>query len=148
MQPTDSQGRTKSTALVAGLGAALVASALTLAMMVSNASPAMPAQAAPPTNQCQAVPLMILVSTTKGGGTVRFREGSSLSPPITLSAGPQTVVFPRPRPIVGQLEEVITIEGDATDVVTTSPITQARNVYPRVSGILAIDAKWRPLKPC
>ena len=27
-------------------------------------------------------------------------------------------------------------------------MTQNRNVYPKISGILAIDAKWRPLKPC
>ena len=36
----------------------------------------------------------ILLATTSGSGTVRLREGNYLSPPITLSAKPQSVVFP------------------------------------------------------
>jgi hypothetical protein len=149
MQRTASQGQAKGSAAVAGLGAALVACALTMTMLSSNPSPAaMPAQSTQPTTACQNLPLMILVSTTTGGGTVRFREGSYLSPPITLRTVPQTVVFPRPRSATAPIEEVITIEGNATDVVTVSPLTQYRRVYPQVAGILAIDAKWRPLKSC
>jgi hypothetical protein len=146
MQQTDSRGQVKSSAAIAGMGAALVAAAITLTMMMGNPSPAaIPAPAVPPANQCQNVPLMVLVS---GSGTVRFREGGYLSPAITLSDVPQTVIFPRPRSETTQIEEVITIEGNATNVVTTSPITQARDMYPKVSGVLAIDAKWRAFKRC
>lgn len=149
MQQTASRGQAKASTAVAGLGAALVACAITMTMLTSNPSPAaMTAPSAQPATACQNLPLMILVSTTTGGGTVRFREGSYLSPPITLNTVPQTVVFPRPRPTTAAIEEVITIEGQATDVVTTSPVTQYRMVYPRVSGVLAINAKWRPLAPC
>jgi hypothetical protein len=148
MQRTASQGQAKSSVAVAGLGAALVACAISMATLTGSPSPAMPAPSAPPTNQCQNVPLMIAVSTTTGGGTVRLREGNYLSPPITLSTTPQTVVFPRPRSTTAMIEEVITVEGNATDVVTTFPVSHFQRVYPQVKGILAIDAKWGPLKPC
>ena len=152
MQRTASPGQAKSSAssaAVAGLGAALVACAISMATLTSNPSTAaMPAQSTQPTNQCQNVPLMLAVSTTTGGGTIRLREGSYLSPPITLGTVPQTVVFPRPRSTTAMIEEVITIEGNATDVVTTFPMSHFQRVYPQVTGILAIDAKWGPLKPC
>jgi hypothetical protein len=147
MQHTAFQGQAqqapKSSAAIAGLGAAFVASALTVAILMSNPSPAaMPEQAAATTNACQRAPLMLLVSTTTGSGTVRFREGDYLSPPITLSSKPQLVTFPRPRPETGFLEETMTIEGNATDVVTTSPVTNYRNVFQNVNGVLAYKAKW------
>jgi len=146
MRQTEARGQARSSAAIAGMGAALVAAAITLTMMMGNASPAaIPAPAVPPSNQCQNVPLMVLVT---GSGTVRFREGGYLSPAITLSDVPQTVVFPRPRSETAPIEEVITIEGSATNVVTTSPITQARHLYPQVNGVLAIDAKWRAFKRC
>jgi hypothetical protein len=149
MQNTNSQARSGSSAAVAGFGAALVGCALMMATFTSHPSPAaMPAQSAQPVNQCENLPLMILVSTTSGSGTIRFREGNYLSPPVTLSTVPQTVTFPRPRSTIAEIEEVITIEGNATDLVTTSPVTGYRKVYPQISGILAINAKWRPLKPC
>jgi hypothetical protein len=103
------------------------------------------AAAAPSANQCNYVPLMTIVT---GSGTVRFREGDYLSPPIILSGVPQTVVFPRARSDKYALEEVITIEGNATDVVTVSPVTQERRVHPKVSGVLALDWHWKPLKRC
>jgi hypothetical protein len=152
MQQTASLGQARqsrsNSAVVAGLGAAFVASAVTLVMMTSNPSPsAVPDQAAATTKQCQ-FPRQLLVSTDTGGGTVRFREGSYLSPPITLSTRPQTVVFPLPRPETTPVEEVITIEGNATDVVTASPITNGRTMYPQVTGVLAITARWIPFKTC
>ena len=149
MQNTNSQARVGSSAAVAGLGAALVGCALMMATLTSNPSPAaMPLQPAQPVNQCENLPLMILVSTDTGSGTIRFREGDYLSPPIKLSTVPQTVVFPRPRSTVAEIQEVITIEGNATDVVTTSPVSGYRKVYPQISGLLAINARWRALKPC
>jgi hypothetical protein len=142
------QGR-KISPLVAGLGAAFVACAITATSLANNPAPvAAPAQAMPAANQCQRVPLMLLVSTTAGGGTVRFREGDYLSPPIKLSTQPQTVTFPRLRPETTMVEEVITIEGQATDLVTTSPLTNYRMVYPIVDGLLPITARWIPFKSC
>jgi hypothetical protein len=89
-----------------------------------------------------------LVSTTSGGGTVRLREGSYLSPPIKLNAKPQSVVFPLDRPETMGPEEVITIEGNATDVVLTSPVTTFRKVFDSVSGVVAFSTRWMPMKTC
>jgi hypothetical protein len=149
MAQAHSQGQAKRSAAVAGIGAALVAAAITATMVMSNPSPAaMPAQPAAPTNQCQKAPIMLLVSTTTGGGTIRFREGSYLSPPITLSSVPQAVVFPRLRSETAPIEEVIVIEGNATDIVTFSPVTRRRTVFPNVTGLLAYKETWVPVKPC
>jgi len=154
MQNTASLSQAQQTrqlsGVVAGLGAAFIAAAVTATMMMSGASPAAaPGQTAAAAGpQCKAIPIMLLVSTTTGGGTIRFREGDYLSPPITLSAVPQTVVFPRPRPLAGQLEEVITVEGNATDLVAVSPVTNRRSVVPKVDGVFAYKATWLPAKTC
>jgi hypothetical protein len=149
MQNAASVGRPgKSSALVAGLGAALVASALTFAIAPGKPSPAVSAQAAASTSQCQSLPRSMLVMTNTGGGTVRFREGSYLSPPIVLTTQPQTVVFPLPRPETTAIDETITIEGDATDLVIASPVTNARTTYPQLTGTFSIKKNWVPLKSC
>jgi hypothetical protein len=77
-----------------------------------------------------------------------LHEGSYLSPPITLSTQPQNVVFPLDRSQVSPAVEVITIEGNATDVVLTSPVTSWRRVFNSVSGVSAFEASWMPLKGC
>lgn len=152
MQNTASAGQAqrsgKNSALVAGLGAALVASALTFAVMPAKPAPAVSTQAAAPSTQCQSLPRSMLVMTNTGGGTVRFREGSYLSPPIVLTTQPQTVVFPLPRPESVAVDEIITIEGDATDLVIASPVTNARNTYPQLTGTFSIKKNWVPLKSC
>ena len=97
MHQSDSLVKAKGNKPVfAGLGAAVVASMMTIAMLAGHAaSPAAPARAtAAPKNECTSLPLMIMVSTETGGGTIRFREGDYLSPPITLSRTPQNVYFP------------------------------------------------------
>jgi len=140
----------KNTALIAGVGAALVAAAVTLVTMTSNPSPTAPDQAAAnqPQSQCATMKREVLVSTTSGSGTVRLREGSYLSPPITLSTTPQRVTFPLDRPPVAGGEEVITIEGNATDVVLTSPLTSWRRVFDKVTGVVAFSTQWAPGKGC
>jgi hypothetical protein len=141
----------KSSAIVAGLGAALVASAVTFVMMTSNPSPTVQDQAAAtnPQPQCGVIKREVLVSTISGSGTVRLREGSYLSPPVTLSTTPQRVVFPldRPQTLAGG-EEVITVEGNATDVVLTSPLTSWRRVFDKVTGVVAFSTQWAPAKGC
>jgi hypothetical protein len=140
----------KKATVFASLGAAVVASMMTVAMLSGHAAtPSAPAQAAAaPKNACTSLPLMITVSTETGGGNVRFREGDYLSPPITLSRTPQTVYFPRPRPEVGQIQEPITMEGDATNLVMVSPVTHARHVYPKISGSLTYMSTWYAFKVC
>ena len=138
----------KNSVLVAGLGAALVASALTFVIMPGKPASAVSAQAAATTNQCQSLPRSMLVMTNTGGGTVRFREGGYLSPPIVLSTQPQTVVFPLPRPQTTAVDEIITIEGDATDLIIASPVTNARNTYPQLTGTFSIKKNWVPLTSC
>jgi hypothetical protein len=136
----------RSSVLVAGLGAALVASALTFAMAPGKPA-AVSAQAAS-TNQCQSLPRSMLVMTNTGGGTVRFREGNYLSPPIVLSRQPQTVVFPLPRPADAPIDEIITIEGDATDLIIASPVTNARTTYPQLTGTFSMKKNWVPMNSC
>ena len=152
MQTATSQGhfqqQTRRSPVVAGVGAAPVASTLTLVLMMSSPAPvAAPDQAATSTAQCQMVPRKLLVSTTTGSGTVRLRAGSYLSPPITLSSRPQRVVFPLPRPTVTGVEEVIAIEGNASDVVISSELTNFRKVFD-VVGASAFNITWLPMKTC
>jgi hypothetical protein len=147
-----SQGRAqprKISPVVAGLGAAFVGVGVTLVLMMSGPSPvAVSDQAASGTQQCLMIQRKLLVSTTMGSGTVRLREGSYLSPPIALTNKPQGVVFPLPRPETTPLEEVITIEGNANDVVITSEVSPYREVFATVTGVLAFKVIWKPMKGC
>jgi hypothetical protein len=138
----------KNSVLVAGLGAALVASALTIVMAAGQPSSAASAQSAASTKQCQSLPRSMIVMTTTGGGTVRFREAGYLSAPIVLTTQPQTVVFPLMRPETTAIDEIITVEGEATDLVIASPITNAQGTYPQVRGTLSIKKNWAPLTSC
>jgi hypothetical protein len=143
-----SQGQRKVSLVVAGLGAAVVACAVTVVIMMSNSAPiAAPDQATTSSNQCQMFQRKLLVSSTTGRGTVRLREGNYLSPPIKLSAQAQAVVFPLPRPETTPVEEVITIEGNASDVVITSDLTALRKVF-NVVGASAFSVTWKPMKGC
>jgi hypothetical protein len=91
---------------------------------------------------------MVNVSTEKGGGTVRFREGTWLSPPITLTKEPQQLVFPRARSQTEEINEVMTIEGQATDMIIVYPLTQTRDEYPTVDGVVSFTWTWLPYNPC
>jgi hypothetical protein len=154
MQQTTSTGQVQPghriSPAIAGLSAAAIACAVTLVMTTSNPAPVAAlgqASAAPSTTQCQALTRKLLVSTTSGSSTVRLREGNYLSPPITLTAVPQSVVFPMPRPDSAPVEEVLTIEGNANDVVITSELTNLRKVFD-VHGVSAFNVIWKPLKTC
>lgn len=148
------QGRKLSPAVM-GLGAAAIAAAITVVITASSPAPVdalapvivQNASAASAGDQCQMINRKLLVSTTSGSGTVRLREGNYLSPPITLSGVPQAVVFPLPRPDVTPLMEVLTVEGQATDVVITSDVTGSRRTYD-VHGIQPFTVNWKPLKSC
>jgi hypothetical protein len=61
----------------------------------------------------------MLAATTGGGGTIRLREGDCISPPIVLGPPAQLVNFLLPRPGITPAEDVVVIEGNATDVVRT-----------------------------
>lgn len=135
---------------IAGFGAAAIASAVTLVMVMSGSAPQTSAGqdvASTTTNQCKQIARKLMVATTSGGGVVRLREGNYLSAPVTLSTTPQTVVFPLLRPEVSPVTEVLTIEGDAKDVVITSDVTSFRKMLD-VSGVSAFSVSWAPLKTC
>jgi hypothetical protein len=147
MQQASSGQTRKKSALVAGLGAAFVAAGVTAAMLASNPSPpATPVQTAEPAaaRACQGEPLMQLVSTENGGGTIRLREGDYLSPPIKLGSSPQAVVFPKPRPETVPLKETIIVEGDATNLVLGPEDDHV--VIPRVEGTYSYTMTWTPKK--
>jgi hypothetical protein len=152
MQGGASQGRSqqqgKRSPVVLAIGAAVVASAVTLVIMMSNPSPvATPEQAVSSTKLCQLMQRRLLVSTTQGSGTVRFRASGWLSPPFTLTTQPQVVIFPLPRPDTTPLEEVISVEGNATDVVITSEVTDLHKVFD-VVGTYTYTLTWAPRKTC
>jgi len=136
--------------LAAGFGVALAGAALAIVVLMSNgSSPVVVADGASNgTSQCQLLQRRLLVSTTSSGGTVRLREGNYLSPPIRLGAEPQAVVFPVARPELTPVEEVLTIEGNARDVVLTSDVTPLRKVFSDVSGLAAFSLTWKPMKTC
>lgn len=142
------QQQRKLSPVVAGLGAALIAAGMTLAMSLNNgATSATQEQASVTPKACQQMARKLLVSTTTGSGTVRLREGSYLSPPIKLSSVPQSVVFPLPRPDAIAVEEVLTLEGNANDVVITSEVTNLRRVFD-VQGVTAFNITWKAVKGC
>jgi hypothetical protein len=142
------QQPSRRSSVVVGFGAALVASALTVALMMQGpGGVAAPERTATASTQCQNIPRKLLVSTDVGSGTIRLRAGSYLSPPIALRNTPQEVVFPQPRPAAGFVEEVITIQGNASNVVISSGLTEFRKVLD-VTGVAAFNVSWVPMKTC
>jgi hypothetical protein len=144
------QSSGKRPAVIAGLGAALVAVVVTLVLSMSGGSAPVATSdgaSATQTNQCSMIQRKLYVSTTAGGGTVRLRDGNYLSPPITLSAQRQPVVFPQPRPGENPLDDVITIEGNSSDVVITSDFNPNPRVF-NVVGLTAFAVTWKPMKGC
>ena len=141
------QQQRKLSPLVAGLGAAFIAAGITFAISMNSGTAASPELASATPKQCQQMARKLLVSTTSGSGTVRLREGSYLSQPIKLSTTPQSVNFPLARPDTVPVEEVLTIEGNANDVVITSEVTNLRRVFD-VQGVTAFNITWKPVKGC
>jgi hypothetical protein len=142
------QGRGKLSPIVAGAGAAMIAVVVTVVAMMSHpATVATTEQVATNAQQCPAMQRRLLVSTTHGGGTIQFRAGGYLSPTFTLTDHPQVVAFPLPRPETTPLQEIISIEGNATDVVITSELTDLHKVFD-VLGTYPYAVTWAPRKGC
>jgi len=141
-----SQG--KRSPFVVGIGAAAIAATVTLVVMMNNSPQVSTAdQVSSVSKQCTLMQRRLLVATEHGGGTVRFRASGWLSPPFTLSAQPQVVIFPLPRPGDAPMSEQISVEGNATNVVITSEVTDLHQVFD-VSGIYAYTVTWAPRKSC
>ncbi len=141
-----SQG--KRSPFVVGIGAAAIAATVTLVVMMNNSPQVSTAdQVSSASKQCTLMQRRLLVATEHGGGTVRFRASGWLSPPFTLSAQPQVVIFPLPRPGDAPMSEQISVEGNATNVVITSEVTDLHQVFD-VSGIYAYTVTWAPRKSC
>jgi hypothetical protein len=141
-----SQG--KRSPFVVGIGAAAIAATVTLVVMMNNSPQVSTAdQVSSVSKQCTLMQRRLLVATEHGGGTVRFRASGWLSPPFTLSAQPQVVIFPLPRPGDAPVSEQISVEGNATNVVITSEVTDLHQVFD-VSGIYAYTVTWAPRKSC
>ena len=145
----EAQGQVKRSPAIVGIGAAFVASAVTFVVMTNNvpSSLASTDQAISATKQCHMMPRRILVSTTHGGGTVRFRASGYLSPPFRLTTEPQVVQFPLPRPDTTPVSEPISVEGDARDVVITSEVTDLHQAFD-VMGSYTYTVIWKPMKSC
>jgi len=150
MQDAASQGQSqgKRSPVIVGIGAAVVAATITLVVMM-NSSPQVSTsdQAASVTRQCTLMQRRLLVATEHGGGTIRFRASGWLSPPFALSAQPQVVIFPLPRPGDAPVSEQISVEGNATNVVITSEVTDLHQVFD-VPGVYTYTVTWAPRKSC
>jgi hypothetical protein len=148
MQEATSQSQGKRSPVIVGIGAAVVAATVTLVVMM-NSSPQVSTadQAASVTKQCALMQRRLLVATEHGGGTVRFRASGWLSPPFALTAQPQVVIFPLPRPGDAPVSEQISVEGNASNVVITSEVTDLHQVFD-VPGVYAYTVTWAPRKSC
>jgi hypothetical protein len=146
---SQAQGRRKLSPIVAGAGAAMIAVAVTVVVMMSHPPTVATTteQVATNVQQCPAMQRRLLVSTTHSGGTIQFRAGGYLSPPFTLTDHPQVVAFPLPRPETVPLQEIISIEGNATDVVITSELTDLHKVFDML-GTYPYAVTWAPRKGC
>ncbi len=150
MQTSASRGQSAAPKLV-GIGAALAAFAIALAVMISPSSETTPQQTASSaaSKNCYVVQRKLLVaSTVESGGTIRFRSGNWVSPPMVLTTQPQPIVFPLPRPQTEPVKELITIEGNATGLVLTSDVTEFRTVYDSILGSSPLQLNWMPIKTC
>jgi hypothetical protein len=135
--------------VIAGVGAAVIAVAITVVVMTSGSRPQTASQQAASTpKECQLIQRRLLVSTENGNGTVRFRASGWESPPFKITKEPQVIVFPLPRSDSMPAPEDITIEGNATNIVLTSEITEYRQVFDRVDGSLTFHVAWKPMKGC
>jgi hypothetical protein len=144
------QGQRKLSPAVAGIGAAVIAAAITVVVMMSSGPTQQTAtqQAASTPKECQLIQRRLLVSTQTGSGTVRFRASGWESPPFKITKEPQVIVFPLPRSDSMPAPEDITIEGNATNIVLTSEVTEYRQVFDRVDGSLTFHVAWKPMKGC
>jgi hypothetical protein len=147
----EGQGQRKLSPMIAGVGAAVIAAGITIAVMTSgtSTSPTTGDQAAvKDTRQCQLIQRRLLVATDHGGGTVRFRASGWLSPPFNLTKEPQVVVFPLLRPDTDPVPETVMIEGNATDLVITSEVVVNSHTVVNVPGSYQYNVIWAPRKGC
>jgi hypothetical protein len=142
------QGQRKLSSVVAGVGAAVIAAAISAVVMTSSPTNVSTGdQSVSNVKQCTLMQRRLLVSTDHGAGTVRFRASGWLSPPFTITKEPQVIVFPLPRPDEAPLTEMISVEGSATDVVVTSEVTNLHLEFD-LSGAHDISLTWAPKKNC
>jgi hypothetical protein len=144
------QRQRKLSPVIVGIGAAVIAAAISVVVMTSGGSIPQTAsqQAASTPKECQLIRRRLLVSTKNGNGAVRFRASGWESPPFKVTKEPQVIVFPLPRSDSMPAPEDITIEGSATNIVLTSEITEYRQVFDRVDGSLTFHVAWKPMKGC
>jgi hypothetical protein len=146
-----SQGQRKVSPMIAGVGAAVIAVGITVAVMMSGASTTSTTSeqaAIKDAKQCQLIQRRLLIATNHGGGTVRFRASGWLSPPFTLTKEPQVVVFPLLRPDTDPVAETIMIEGNATDLEISSEVVVNQVRAFDVPGSYRYDVTWVPRKGC
>jgi hypothetical protein len=142
------QGQRKLSPIVAGIGAAVIAAAVTVVVMMSGPTTVSTSdQSVTNVKQCALIQRRLLVSTDHGSGTVRFRASGWLSPPFTVTKEPQVIVFPLPRPDTTPITEIISVEGNASDVVVTSEVTNLHLEFD-LSGAHDFSLTWAPKKSC
>ena len=143
------QGQRKLSPAIAGIGAAMIAAAVTVVVMTSSPTPQTASQQTTSNvKECSLIQRRLLVSTESGSGTVRFRASGWESPAFKITREPQVIVFPLPRSDTALAPEDITIEGNATDIVLTSEVTQYRQVFNRLDGSFTFHVDWKPVKGC
>jgi hypothetical protein len=141
------QGQRKISPLVAGVGAAVIAAAVTVTILSGPTTVSTTDQSASNVKQCALIQRRLLVSTDHGSGTVRFRASGWLSPPFTITKEPQVIVFPLLRPDTAPITETISVEGSATDVVVTSEVTNLHLGFD-LAAAHDFSLTWQPKKSC
>jgi hypothetical protein len=142
------QGQRKLSPIVAGIGAAVIAAAISVVVMMNSSTTVSTTdQSLSNIKQCSLIQRRLLVSTDHGSGTVRFRASGWLSPPFTITKEPQVIVFPLPRPDTTPITETISVEGNASDVVVTSEVTNLHQEFD-LSGAHDFSLTWAPKRSC
>ncbi len=101
------------------------------------------ATAAGEKNECKVLPRRFFVT---GSGTVRVRADGFVSRNVALSDVPQEVDLPQRRPMTGEVQQNIVVEGQANFVLLTTDYDFKQGL--RVNGTSNFDIFWVPPANC
>lgn len=114
-----------------------------VAMVAPPAS--IPAAAAAPDDkkECKVLPRRFFVT---GSGTVHLRADGFVSRNVALSDIPQEVDLPQRRPMTGEVQQNIVVEGQASFILLTTDYDFKQGL--RVNGTSNFDIYWVPPANC
>lgn len=114
-----------------------------VAMVAPPASVPAAATAADDKKECKVLPRRFFVT---GSGTVRLRADGFVSRNVALSDVPQEVDLPQRRPMTGEIQQNIVVEGQANFMLLTTDYDFKQGL--RVNGASNFDIYWVPPANC